>query len=73
MCDDPTLERNSKKNKTLIRVETEIRFLEMKSTCSTFENNKGVGREGREKEPMLAIDKPEPLLIITLSAAMYDS
>ena len=45
----------------------------MKSTRSTFENNKGVGREGREKEPMLAIDKPEPLLIITLSAAMYDS
>ena len=29
----------------------------MASTCSTFENNKGVGREVREKELMLEIDK----------------
>ena len=55
------------------RIETEIRFLDMAGTCSTFENNKGVGRDGREKEPMLAIDKPEPSPIITLSEAVHGS
>ena len=45
----------------------------MVGTCSTLENNKGIGREVREKEPMLAIDKPEPSPITTLSEAVYDS
>ena len=49
------------------RAETEIRFLDMAGTCRTLEKSKGVRREVREKEPMLAIDKPEPSPIITLS------
>ena len=55
------------------RVETEIRFLAMAGTCSTLEKSKGVGREVREKELMLAIDKPESSPMITLSEAVYDS
>ena len=39
------------------RVETEIRFLDIASTCNTLVNNSGVGREVRVKEPMLTIDK----------------
>ena len=49
------------------RIETEIRFLDME------EKNKGVGREVREKEPMLAIDKPKSSPIITLSEAVYNA
>ena len=45
----------------------------MAETCNTLVNNKGVDREGRMKESMLAIDKPVPSLIITLSEAMYGS
>ena len=42
-------------------------------TCNTLVNNNGVGGEVRAKEPMLAIDKPIPSPIRTLSEAMYDS
>ena len=45
----------------------------MAGTCSTLEKSKGVGKEEREKELMLAIDKPEPSPMITLSEAMYGS
>ena len=45
----------------------------MTSTCSTLEKNKGVGREVKEKKSMLAIDKPKPSPMITLSKAMYGS
>ena len=55
------------------RVEIEIRFLDMVGTCRTLEKNKCVGREEREKEPMLAIDKPEPSPIITLLEAVYNA
>ena len=55
------------------RAETEIRFLDMTCTCSTLEKSKGVGREVREKDPMLAIDKPEPSPMLTLSEAVYGS
>ena len=77
MTIDLALERKSK-NRTLTglsaqRAGIEIRFLEMASTCNTLVNNKGVGREGRVKEPMLAIDKLVPSLIIKLSEVVYDS
>ena len=52
------------------KANTEIRFLDMASTWSTLENNKGIGREVRVKEPMLAIDKPLPSPIITLLEAV---
>ena len=55
------------------RAGTEIRFLNMPCTCRILEKNKGVGREVREKEPMLAINKPQPSPIITLSEAMNDA
>ena len=55
------------------RAETEIRILDMTGTYSTLENNKAMGREVRENEPMLAIDKPEPSSIIKLLDAVYDS
>ena len=42
-------------------------------TCRTLEKSKGVGREVREKELMLAIDKTESSPMITLSEAVYDS
>ena len=45
----------------------------MASICNTLVNNKGIGREGRVKELMLAIDKPIPSPIITLSKAVYGS
>ena len=45
----------------------------MVGTCSTLQTIKGVGREVREKEPMLVIDKPAPSPIITLSEAVYGS
>ena len=45
----------------------------MTGTYNTLENNKGVGREVRENEPMLAIDKLEPSPIIKLLVAVYDS
>ena len=45
----------------------------MEGTCSTLEKSKGVGREVREKEPMLEIDKPEPSPMITLSEVVYGS
>ena len=45
----------------------------MAGTWSSFENNNGVRREVMEKEPMLAIDKPEPPPIITLLEAVYNS
>ena len=45
----------------------------MTSTCNTLVNNKGVGREGRVKEPMLVIDKLVPSPIITLPEVVYDS
>ena len=38
----------------------------MVGTCNTLVKNNGVCREGRVKEPMLAIDKPVPSPIITL-------
>ena len=44
----------------------------MADTCNTLVNNKGVGREGRVKEPMLAIDKRVASPIITLSEAVYN-
>ena len=53
------------------RAKIEIRFLDMTSTCRTLEKNKGVGREVREKEPKLEINKLEPSPIITLLEAMY--
>ena len=49
------------------RAETKISFLDIAGTCNTLVNNKGVGREGRVKESMLAIDKSVPSPIITLS------
>ena len=55
------------------KAETKIRFLDMAGTCSTLEKSKGVGREVREKESMLTIDKVEPSLMITLSEAVYGS
>ena len=66
------------KNRTLIglsaqRAETEIRVLDMAGTCSTLEKSKCVGREAREKKPMLLIDKHEPSPMITLSEAVYGS
>ena len=45
----------------------------MVDTCNTLVNNKGVGREGNVKEPMLAIDKLVPSPIITLLEVMYAS
>ena len=45
----------------------------MIGTWSTLEKNRGVRREKMEKEPMLAIDKPEPSPIIALSKAVYGS
>ena len=45
----------------------------MAGTCNTLVNNKGLGREGRVKESMLAIDKPVTSKIITLSEAVYGS
>ena len=55
------------------RIETKIRFLDMAGTCNTLVNNKGVGREGMVKEPMIAIDKPVPSTIMTLSKGVYGS
>ena len=43
------------------------------SMCNTLVNNNGVGREVKVKEPMLAIDKLVPSLIITLLEVVYDS
>ena len=45
----------------------------MAGTCNALVKSNGVGKEGRVKEPMLAIDKLVPSLIITLLEAMYDS
>ena len=50
-----------------------MRFLDTAGTCTTLVNNNGVGREVRVKEAMLAIDKPIPSPIRTLSEAVYDS
>ena len=77
MCDDPTLEKK-RKNRTLIelsaqRAETAMRFLDFAGTCNTLVNSKGVGIEGRVKEPMLAIDKLVPSPIRTWSEAVYGS
>ena len=55
------------------RAEIEITFLYMAGTCNTLEKSKGVGREVREKEPMLAIYKPKPSPMITLSEKVYGS
>ena len=49
------------------------KLLDIVDTCNTLVNNNGVGREVRVKEPMLAIDKPVPSPIGTLSNAVYDS
>ena len=35
-----------------------MRFLDIVGTCNTLENSKGVGREVRVKDLVLAIDKP---------------
>ena len=53
--------------------KTEIRFLDIMGTCNTLVNNNGVGREVRVKESMLAIDKPIPSPIRTLSEVVYGS
>ena len=45
----------------------------MASTCNTLVNSKGVGREVRVKEPMLAIDKPVPSPIRTRLKAVDSS
>ena len=37
-----------------------MRFLNITDTCNTLVNSKGVRREVRVKEPVLAIDKPVP-------------
>ena len=50
-----------------------MRFLDITGTCNTLVNSKGVGREVRVKEPMLAIDKHVPSPIRTRSEAVYDS
>ena len=55
------------------RAETERRFLEIIGTCNTLVNSRGVGREVRVKDPVLAIDKPVPLPIRARSKVMYDS
>ena len=47
-----------------------VRFLDIMGICNTSVNNNGVGREVRVKEPMLAIDKLEPSLIIILVEAV---
>ena len=49
------------------------KLFDIVDTCNTLVNNNGVGREVRVKEPMLAIDKPVPSPIGTLSKAVYDS
>ena len=72
------LKERVKKNKILIglsaqRTEIEIRFLDMASTCNTLVNNNGVGKEGRVKEMMLAIEKLVPSPIITLLKVVYGS
>ena len=48
-----------------------MRFLDIVGTCNTLVNSKGVGREVRVNEPMLAIDKPVPTPIRTQSEAIY--
>ena len=55
------------------RAEIEIRFLNMAGTCNILVKNNGVGREGKVKELMLAIDKLVPSPIITLLEGMYSS
>ena len=45
----------------------------MAGTCNTLKNNEGVEREVKEKELILAIEKPEPSPITTLSEAVYGS
>ena len=55
------------------RAETKIRILDMTGTYNILENNKGEGREVRENEPMLAIDKLEPSPIIKLLVTVYES
>ena len=70
LCDDPAPERKSKKNRTLIGLSTQMantkmRFLDIASTCNTLVNNKGVAREVRVKEPVLAINKLVSLPIRT--------
>ena len=50
-----------------------MKFLDIVGTCNTLVNSKGVGREVRVKEPVLAIDKHVPLSIRTWLEAVYDS
>ena len=45
----------------------------MVGSLSTLENNNNGGRKVREKELILAIDKPELSPIIILTEAIYDS
>ena len=54
-------------------VETEIRFLDIASTCNTLVNSKGIGKEVRVKQPMLAMDKLIPSQIRTRSEAVCGS
>ena len=51
----------------------EMRFLNISSTCNTLVNSKGVVREVKVKEPMLAIDKLVLSPIRILSKAVYGS
>ena len=72
------LKERVKKNRTLIRLltqraQTEMRFLNIVSTCNTLVNSKRVRREVRVKEPVLAIDKLVPSPIRTQTEAMYGS